>query len=110
MPKEIMEKLRLSITLEYHDLYSVDSHRFKCLGFNKDLVVILAQVPVKSLVMDIVVSDVPPNYGMLLSKRWGAKLGSSLQLDLSYATILVFGGGTRCLYRESRLTYTISSE
>ena len=32
----------------------------------KDLVVTLFQLPMKSVVMDIVVADVPPKFGMLL--------------------------------------------
>ena len=57
----------------------------------KDLVVSLQQVPKKSLVLDMVVADVPPSFGMLLSRSWEAKLKGTLQMDLSYATILVFG-------------------
>jgi hypothetical protein len=42
--------------------------------------------------MDVFIVDIPPKYGFLLSKSWGAKLGGSLQLDMTYAMILVFGG------------------
>jgi hypothetical protein len=65
----------------------------------KDLVVNLAQVPVKSNLMDVVVVDVPAKYGMLLSRSWGAKLGGSVQLDMTYATIPFFGGQFTRLYR-----------
>lgn len=41
--------------------------------------------------MGVVVADVPVNYGMLLSRSWGAKLGVTLQLDMTYATVPVFG-------------------
>jgi hypothetical protein len=41
----------------------------------KYLVVNLAQVHVKSILMDVVVADIPANYGMLLSISWGDKLG-----------------------------------
>jgi hypothetical protein len=37
--------------------------------------------------MDILVIDVPDAWGMLLSRKWAATLGSTLQMDLSYATI-----------------------
>jgi hypothetical protein len=74
MPKVIMEKLGLEITRPYRDLYSFDSRKVKCLGMIKDLVVNLAQVPVKRILMDVVVVDVPAKYGMLLSRSWGAKL------------------------------------
>jgi len=58
--------------------------------------------------MDIVVADIPPKYGMLLSRSWGVKLQGSLQLDMSYATILVFGQPKR-LYRETLMKYVVSS-
>jgi hypothetical protein len=38
----------------------------------------------------------------------GAKLGGSLQLDMTYETIPIFGGQTRRLYREEKIAYTIS--
>jgi hypothetical protein len=47
-------------------------------------------------------------YGLLLSRSRGAKLGGSLQLDMTYATIPVFGGQFTWLYRETRLAYTVS--
>jgi hypothetical protein len=74
----------------------------------KDLVVNLAQIPAKGILMDVVVVDIPPKYGMLLSRSWGAKLGGSLQLDMTYATIPVFGGQFTRLYRETRLAFTVS--
>jgi len=39
MLKAIMEKLGLDITRKYHDLYSFDSSRVRCIGLIKDLVV-----------------------------------------------------------------------
>ena len=74
MPKVVMEKLGLEITQPYKDLYSFDSSRVKCLGLIKDLCVSSTQIPAKFMVMDVVVADVPPKYGMLLSRSWGAKL------------------------------------
>jgi len=90
MPKSIMDKLGLSITRPYHDLYSFDSGRVKCLSLIKDLVLSLDQIPAKNVLMDVVVADIPPRFGMLLSRSWGAKLKGTLQLDFSYTTILVF--------------------
>ena len=58
--------------------------------------------------MDIVVVDIPPKYGMLLSRSWGEKLQGSLQLDMSYDTIFVFGQ-KRKLYRETLMKYMVSS-
>jgi hypothetical protein len=110
MPKTVMEELGLEVTRAYHDLYSFDSRRVQCLGVIKDLVVSLFQLPMKSMVMDIVVADVPPKFGMLLSRSWIKRLGGTLQMDLTYATIPVFGGEHRRLYREAQLAYIVSDE
>jgi hypothetical protein len=91
LPKIIMENLGLEITRPYQDLYSFDSRKVKCLGMIKDLVVNVAQVCVKSILMDVVFVDVPTKYDMLLSRSWGAKLGGSILLDMTYATIPIFG-------------------
>ena len=78
MPKAIMENLGLEITRPYKYLYSFDSRKVKCMGMIKYLVVNLAQIPIKSILMDVVVVDIPPKYGMLLSRSWGTNLGGSL--------------------------------
>ena len=59
--------------------------------------------------MDVVVADVPPQFGMLLSRSWGAKLKVTMQLDFSYATILMFGQLIK-LYREKKMKYMITSK
>jgi hypothetical protein len=64
----------------------------------------------KSVVMDIVVADVPPKFGMLLSRSWVKNLGGTLQMDLTYDTIPVFGGEHKRLYREAQLAYIVSDE
>jgi len=109
MPKIVMEKLGLEITRPYKDLYSFDSIKVRCLGLIKDLCVTLAQILAKSLVMDIVVGDIPPKSGMLLSRSWGSKLQGTLQMDMTYATILVFGQSRR-LYKEALMKYVVSSQ
>ena len=109
MPKVIMESLGLEITRPYKDLYSFDSRRVKCLGLIKDLCVNLSQIPAKNLVMDVLVADIPPKYGMLLFRSRGAKIQGTLQMDMSYATIPVFGQ-TRRLYRETLMKHMVSSK
>lgn len=91
MPLVVMEQLVLQITQPDKDLYAFDSKRVKFLGMIKDLVVNLTQIRVKSVVMDIVVADIPPSFGMLLSRSWCSKVGDSIKLDLTYAIIPTFG-------------------
>jgi hypothetical protein len=78
MPKIVMEELGLEVTKTYHGLYSFDSRKVKCLEVIKDLDVSLFQLPMKSMVMDIVVADVPPKFGMLLSIYWIKRMGGML--------------------------------
>ena len=101
MLKIVMEKLGLEITRPYHDLYTFDSNRVKCLGVIKDLSMTLTQLPMKHIVMDIVVANIEPKFGLLLSRLWSKRLGGTLQMDLSYATSPVYGGMTMRLYREN---------
>ena len=108
MPKSVMEKMNLDITRPYKYLFLFDSTQVKCLGLIKDLCVTLVQYPAKSILMDIVVADIPPKYGMLLSRSWGAKIQGPLQLDMSHATISVFGQPKK-LYRETLMKYMVSS-
>ena len=68
MPKVIMERLGLGITKSYKDLFSFDSKIVKCIGLIKDVVVSLSQIPDNTILMDIIVADIPPNFGMLISR------------------------------------------
>jgi hypothetical protein len=61
------------------------------------------------MVMDIVVVDIPPNYGMFLSRSWGSKLQGTLQLEMSYTTIPLFVQQRR-LYKETLMKYMVSSQ
>ena len=78
MPKATMDKLGLDITRQYHDLYSFDSNRVRCIGLIKDVVVSSDQLPMKNVLVDVVVVDIPPRFGMLLSRSWVAKLKGTL--------------------------------
>jgi len=109
MPKAIMENLGLDITRKYHDLYSFDSGRVRCIRLIKDLVVSLDQILAKNVLVDVVVVDIPPQFNMILSKSWGGKLKGTLQLDFSYATIPDFVQ-LRKLYREKKMKYMITSK
>ena len=60
--------------------------------------------------MDFVVVDITPMFGMLLSISWAKKVGGTLQMDLTYATIPVFGGENRRLYRELQFAYIVTGD
>lgn len=79
------------------------------MGLIKDLCVTLAQIHAKSLVIDIVVADIPPKYGMLLSRSWGEKLQGTLQMDMTFATIPIFRQQRR-LYRKTLMKFMVSTQ
>jgi hypothetical protein len=107
MPKVVIDELGLYITRPYKNLFSFDSRKVKCLGLIKDLVISLSQIRSKNMIMDVVVADITPKFGMLLSRSWATKLKGTLQMDMSYATIPYFGQ-ERKLYREVFLRYMVS--
>jgi hypothetical protein len=49
------------------------------------MVVTLAQIPSKNMIMDVVVIDIPPKFGMLLSRA--VKIKGTLKMDMSYAIV-----------------------
>ena len=91
-------------------MYAFDSKRVQCLGLIQDLVVTSHQIPVKIVVIDIVVTDIPPKFGMLLSRSCCEKLGGSVQMDMSFSTIHVYGGQSLRLYREVRFINTVCND
>jgi hypothetical protein len=78
MPKAVMDELGLEVTKPYQDLFSFDSRKVRCLGLIKDMVINPTQLPMRSIVMDVVVADIPPKFGLLLSRSWGKILGGTL--------------------------------
>ena len=98
MPRVVVESLGLEITRPYKDLFSFDSRKVICMGLIEDMVVTLAQIPSKSIIMDVVVADIHPKFDMLLSRYWASKIKGSLHMDMSDATIPLFGEHRR-LYR-----------
>ena len=89
MPKAIMDKLGLDITRQYHDLYSFDSNRVRCIGLIKDLVVSLDQLPMKNVLMDVVVSEIPPRFLHASFKV----LGSETERDTTTGFLLCYNLG-----------------
>ena len=74
------------------------------------MVVSLAQLPMKSVIMDVVLADITPKFGLLLSISWEKKVGGTLQMDLTYATIPVFAGENIRLYKEFQFSYIVTDD
>lgn len=54
----------------------------------------MVQMKRKFVMMDVVIADVPPTYGMLFSRHWGTSVGDSMKFDFYFSTIPIFGGET----------------
>ena len=77
MPKSIMEAMGLQITRPYKHVCGMDSRHVHDFGLIKNLQADLLACLDISTLMDVVVVDFPPVYGMLLSRRW-SRLGVQL--------------------------------
>ena len=78
MSKAVVECLGLDITRPYKYLFYFDSRKMRCLGLIKDVVASLSQIPAERIVMDMVVVDIPPKFGMLLSRSWDSILKETM--------------------------------
>jgi hypothetical protein len=89
MTLEIMCELGLQITKPYRNVQAVDAREIQVCGVNKNLQVRLHICPLKVFAMDVVVIDCPVKWGMLLSRKWAVDVGGNIQMDWSYADILI---------------------
>ena len=69
-------------------------------GIILNLQVKLAKYPDIDMTMDVVVIDIPNNWGMLLSRKWVATLGEHIQMDWTYAIIPASKNTRVILHRE----------
>ena len=78
MSKVVVECLGLDIMRPYKYIFYFDSRKMRCLGLIKDVVASLSQILAEIIVMDVVVVDIPPKFGMLLSRSWDSILKGTL--------------------------------
>ena len=69
----------------------------------------MATYPEVELTMSVLVVDIPPHYGMLLSIKWSAAMGGSLQCDLTYATFHIGDKAVR-VNREPRVNHILGED
>ena len=84
MPLHAMKEMGLEVTRPYGNVCGIDSRRVPSYGLIKNLRAYLFACSDISTMMDVVVIDLPPAYGMLLSGKWATGLGGYLMMDLSY--------------------------
>jgi hypothetical protein len=98
--KKVMQQLNLNVTRPYHNVCAMDSMEINNVGIILNLRVRLAAHQDITVVMDLLVIDVPDAWGMLMSRKWAATLGGHIQMDLTCATIPALDNTLVKLYRE----------
>lgn len=86
---KIMEEIGLKFDRTYRQCYAMDSREVPVIGVIHKVPYKLALFLEKELVMSVTMVDIPPTYGMLLSRQWCASMGGSMQCDLSFSTLSI---------------------
>ena len=100
----VMKQLGLKTTQPYGNVCGIDSKKIKVLGVSEDIEVFLIDFPHISILMDIVVINVPDAWRMLLSRSWSIALGGFLSMDLTHAHIPMGIGTFKILYNRERIS------
>jgi hypothetical protein len=87
MSLKVMRQLGLETTRSYRNVYGIESRAIPTQGVIENVKVRLDRYPKIVFLIDIVVIDALDVWGMLLSRKFVATLGGTLQMDLTYATI-----------------------
>jgi hypothetical protein len=75
----------------------------------KDLQFCLLACPQRRMVMDVVIIDCPAQWGMLLSCKWCAYVGGTLQMDLTYVDIPVKDNIKIRVFREQKMLHNVEN-
>ncbi|KAH9291061.1 hypothetical protein KI387_044632, partial [Taxus chinensis] len=106
MPLEVMNELDIKLKVAYGKCTAMDSREVLIVGCVKGLVVQLAAYSGKNLKLDVVIVDYPAKWGMLMSRKWAASVGGSIQMDMYFSTIPIEGSLVK-LYGEKKMLHLI---
>ena len=81
MTRKVMEQLNLRVNQPYHNVCAMDAREVEVVGIILNLQVKLVKYLDIDMSMDVVVIDVPDNWGMLLPRKWAATFGGYIQMD-----------------------------
>ena len=109
MPFKVMEALGLKVDTKKGRCRGMDSREVPVIGTITTLPFKLAAYPKVELTMSVLVVDIPPHYGMFLSRKWSAAMEGSLQCDLTYATFHI-GDKDVKVDREPRVSHILGEE
>jgi hypothetical protein len=84
MSLKVMQQMGLKVTRPYRNVCGFESKAIPTHGVVENVEVQLKEFPEKTVHIDIIVVDVPDVWGMLLSRKFGAMTGGSLDQDLTF--------------------------
>jgi hypothetical protein len=94
MSLKVMQQMVLKVTRPYRNVCGFESKAIPTHGVIENFEVQLKEFPEKTVRIDIIVVDVPDVWGMLLSRKFGAMIGGSLEMDLTFLRLPLKDGTT----------------
>jgi hypothetical protein len=101
MSLKVMPQMGLKVTRPYRNVCGFESKAIPTHGVVENVEVHLKEYPEKTVHIDIIVVDVPDVWGMLLSRKFGAMIGGSLEMDLTFLRLPLKYGTMGCLLNVS---------
>jgi hypothetical protein len=92
MSLKVMRQVGLKVTRPYRNVCGFESKAIPTHGVVENVEVRLKEYPEKMVHVDIVVVDVPDVWGILLSRKFGAMLGGTLEMDLTFLQLPLKNG------------------
>jgi len=93
MPKVVCDVMGLPLTSTSRGVLQLDSNPIKIIGVIKDIVMKLHKSPSMVITQEIVVVELPPLFGLCLSREFTANIGGYLAMD--YTRYLIPCGDKR---------------
>jgi hypothetical protein len=94
MSLKVMQQMGLKVTRPYRNVCGFESKEIPTHGVFENVEVQLKEFPEKTVHIDIIVVDVLDVWGMLLSRKFGAMIGGSLEMDLTFLQLPLKYGTT----------------
>jgi hypothetical protein len=94
MSLKVMQQMGLKVTRPYRNVCGFESKAIPTHGVVENVEVQLKEFPEKTVHIDIIVVDVSDVWGMLLSRKFGAMIGGSLAMDLTFLRLPLKDGTT----------------
>jgi hypothetical protein len=92
MSLKVMQQMGLKVTRPYRNVCGFESKAIPTHGVVENVEVFHKEYPEKVVHIDIMVFDVPDVWGMLLSRKFAAMLGGTLEMDLMFLKLPLKNG------------------